>query len=170
MWRGGDEPLYEPAHAGQSQAHIYYARDLAQSCLHEAAHWLYAGARRRLLTDYGYWYVPDGRDAGAQLLFEQHEAAIQAREWILSTAARSTFRISTDNLSSAEPSPAFVDSLIATTHELLQARWNRRMLLLFRALCSYTQQTAVSVLQPQLYTKEFLLMSESKSHSGCVHE
>lgn len=154
MWRGGDEPLYEPAHAGRSEACIFYARDLAQSCLHEAAHWLYAGTRRRLLTDYGYWYQPDGRDLPAQRAFEKHEVPVQAREWILSNAARVPFRISVDNLMLPEPSAAFIDALVQETQRLLHGHWNQRMRILFQALCAYTEQTAASVLQSPLYSRE----------------
>ena len=40
--RGGDEPLFLPASRRRPVAEVVYARGLAQSCLHEAAHWLLA--------------------------------------------------------------------------------------------------------------------------------
>lgn len=105
--RGGDEPLYRPATRWRPWAEVIYARDLAASCLHEAAHWLRAGRERRQLVDYGYWYEPDGRDDAAQARFEQAEVEIQAIEWILATCAGVRFHISADNLRSPEPSRAF---------------------------------------------------------------
>lgn len=107
MVRGGDEPLYLPAGRGRPVAEIVYARGLAQSCLHEAAHWLRAGRARRQLVDYGYWYVPDGRDRAAQRRFEAHEAAVQDLELLLALAAGVRFSVSCDNLDDPVPAPAF---------------------------------------------------------------
>lgn len=107
MVRGGDEPVYLPAMRQRPVAELVYARGLAPSCLHEAAHWLRAGRARRRLVDYGYWYLPDGRDALAQARFEQHEAEVQGLEWILAAAAGVEFRVSCDNLERPDPSPAF---------------------------------------------------------------
>ncbi|WP_417667272.1 elongation factor P hydroxylase, partial [Pseudidiomarina sp.] len=39
----------------------------------EMSHWCIAGEKRRQLEDYGYWYLPDGRDAQQQHAFEQAE-------------------------------------------------------------------------------------------------
>lgn len=49
-------------------AHGYYA-----SGMHEISHWCVAGAERRKLVDFGYWYCPDGRDAETQGKFEDVE-------------------------------------------------------------------------------------------------
>ena len=64
----------------------------------EISHWCIAGAQRRLLIDYGYWYEPDGRSAEQQREFERVEVKPQAIEWILSKACGRNFNISTDNL------------------------------------------------------------------------
>lgn len=109
--RGGDEPLFLPAGRDRPIAEVIFARELPQSCLHEAAHWLQASSARRQLVDYGYWYEPDGRDAEAQKLFEAHEAEVQALERLLSEAAGVAFTISCDNLTRPEPSPAFIAAI-----------------------------------------------------------
>ena len=94
---GAAEPLYRPSHAGEP-AKIYYREDFPASALHEAAHWCIAGPRRRGLEDYGYWYVPEGRNARQQAAFERVEVRPQALEWHFSLAAGLNFRISIDNL------------------------------------------------------------------------
>ena len=94
---GASEPLYRPARAGEP-AKIYYREDFAASALHEVAHWCIAGPQRRAVEDYGYWYVPDGRNAGQQSAFERVEVRPQALEWHFSLAARLHFQISIDNL------------------------------------------------------------------------
>jgi elongation factor P hydroxylase len=119
--RGGDEPLFLPAGRHRPVAEIVFARGLPQSCLHEASHWLRASRARRRLVDYGYWYEPDGRDARAQLLFETHEAQVQALERTLSQSAGVEFSISCDNLSSPTPSSAFI-AAIETAERRLNAQ------------------------------------------------
>lgn len=146
MHRGGDEPLYIPAHAGQPQAQIIYARGLAQSCLHEAAHWLYASHDRRQLVDYGYWYVPDGRNDEEQALFEQHEIEVQAREYLLSLAASTQFRVSADNLRSPEPSANFCRAIALRVKSLCTGQRSQRLNKLFQALCMATKQSAETLL------------------------
>jgi elongation factor P hydroxylase len=111
MVRGGDEPMFLPAGRDRRVAEVVYARGLAQSCLHEAAHWLSAGPERRELVDYGFWYLPDGRDPVAQERFERHEAAIQGLESLLAEAAGIEFHVSCDNLACATPSPAFIAAI-----------------------------------------------------------
>lgn len=96
---GGREPLYLPADADCRCHRIVFREDFVASALHEVAHWCIAGAQRRLLVDFGYWYCPDGRDEKQQRAFEQSEARPQALEWIFSTSARLGFRPSLDNLS-----------------------------------------------------------------------
>lgn len=64
----------------------------------ELPHWLIAGEERRKLEDFGYWYIPDGRTAEQQKVFEQVEVKPQAIEWILSMAAGYRFYMSADNL------------------------------------------------------------------------
>lgn len=97
--KGGDEPIYIPANDEQPYHAIYFAHGYYSSALHEVSHWLVAGEQRRLLEDFGYWYVPDGRTEEQQRLFEQVEVKPQAIEWILSMAAGFRFYASADNLS-----------------------------------------------------------------------
>lgn len=96
---GADEPLYLPADSF-NPARIIFTRDYFASALHEVAHWCVAGANRRALPDYGYWYAPDGRTTAQQAQFEQVEIKPQALEWIFSVASGSRFRVSADNLNS----------------------------------------------------------------------
>ncbi|PYF84904.1 hypothetical protein DFP75_101955 [Marinomonas alcarazii] len=95
---GADEPLYLPASA-EAPATIYFRLDYPSSALHEVSHWCIAGAERRLLEDYGYWYESDTRDLQTQQEFERVEIKPQAVECILHWAAGLPFRVSVDNLS-----------------------------------------------------------------------
>lgn len=94
---GGAEPEYLPGQNGGFNR-IVFRSDYTASALHEVAHWCIAGAQRRRLHDYGYWYQADGRDPEQQKKFAQVEARPQALEWLFSTAARRTFSVSIDNL------------------------------------------------------------------------
>lgn len=96
--RGGDEPLYLPADADTPYHRVIFARGFYASALHEISHWCIAGEERRKREDYGYWYLPDGRDAVAQRDFETVEAAPQALERLFSQACGLRFHISVDNL------------------------------------------------------------------------
>ncbi|HYE05957.1 MAG TPA: elongation factor P hydroxylase [Planctomycetota bacterium] len=133
--RGGDEPLFLPAGRGRAVAEIAYARDLPQSCLHEAAHWLIASAARRRLIDYGYWYVPDGRDAQQQARFERAEVEVQALESILADAAGVRFNLSCDNLACAGPSAGFA-AAVARAARLRRVRLSPRQERFARALAA----------------------------------
>ena len=95
---GGSEPLYLPKSNSFPLNRIIFTHDYYASALHEIAHWCIAGASRRQLTDYGYWYKPDGRNKLAQKEFEDVEKKPQALEWIFSVAAGKSFYISADNL------------------------------------------------------------------------
>lgn len=97
VW-GDDEPEYLPADEQCSYHRVVFAHGFFSSALHECAHWLIAGEARRKLMDYGYWYVPDGRTAEQQALFQQVEIKPQAMEWLLSMAAGYRFQFSIDNL------------------------------------------------------------------------
>lgn len=131
---GGDEPVFLPAGRGRPVGEVVWARGLAQSCLHEAAHWLRAGRARRRLVDYGYWYLPDGRDAEAQARFERLEAEVQALEWILSAVAGVPFAISCDNLARPEPSPDFRAAIAAAARRRLAVGLDGRCARLVQAL------------------------------------
>jgi elongation factor P hydroxylase len=104
MVGGAAEPLYEPhqMHA-DGWARLHFRQDFAASALHEAAHWCIAGAQRRAMVDFGYWYHPDGRNAEQQQEFYQFEVKPQALEWLLADAAGVSFNISADNLAGFDP-------------------------------------------------------------------
>ena len=99
---GSPEPLYVPSSDVLREPHrVVYREDCFASALHEVAHWCLAGADRRKLEDYGYWYRPDGRDPREQEEFERAEAKPQALEWIFSEACGFPFQLSADNLAGA---------------------------------------------------------------------
>lgn len=106
---GHEEPFYRPAsESGASWHQVEFTRDYPASALHEAAHWCVAGAGRRKLPDYGYWYAPDGRSTAQQAEFELVEVKPQALEWIFSRACGLKFQVSADNLDAGlGPSEAF---------------------------------------------------------------
>ena len=97
--KGGDEPLYAPASETCEYHRIIFAHGFFASALHEVAHWCLAGSARRLVEDFGYWYIPDGRDQTQQVQFEQVEIKPQAIEWAFCVAAGKPFDVSVDNLS-----------------------------------------------------------------------
>tara|TARA_R110001592_G_scaffold108031_3_gene302236 strand:- start:12245 stop:12799 length:555 start_codon:yes stop_codon:yes gene_type:complete len=109
---GGVEPEYLPADATHTQHRIIFTRDYYRSALHEIAHWCVAGAERRLLADFGYWYAPDGRNAMQQRTFEQVEVKPQALEWLFCTAAVHPFSVSLDNLNGEQVDPAPFQSAV----------------------------------------------------------
>lgn len=110
--RGTDEPLYVPADENNPHCSLIFAHGFFASALHECSHWLIAGESRRKLVDFGYWYVPDGRNEAEQTLFQTVEVKPQAMEWILSMAAKSPFRVSVDNLNGKETDTlAFKDAV-----------------------------------------------------------
>ena len=94
---GFSEPIYIPAQQ-DSPAEIRFTHDYIRSALHELSHWFVAGAKRRMLLDYGYWYLPDGRNQLQQAAFFKVEALPQAIEWVLSDACSIPFEVSVDNL------------------------------------------------------------------------
>jgi len=96
--RGGDEPLYRPADDQTPYHQIIFAHGFFASALHEISHWCIAGAERRRQEDYGYWYLPDGRNAEQQRAFEQSEIAPQALESLFAEACGREFHVSVDNL------------------------------------------------------------------------
>jgi len=96
--KGDDEPLYLPADEKCTFHQIIFAHGFFASALHEVAHWCMAGEARRLLEDFGYWYMPDGRNAEQQKEFEQVEIKPQAIEWAFCVAAGKKFTVSADNL------------------------------------------------------------------------
>ncbi len=110
--KGDEEPIYLPADGSRPYHAIFFARGFFSSALHECSHWLIAGEKRRLQVDFGYWYVPDGRTAEQQTLFQSAEVKPQAMEWILSKAAGYPFRLSIDNLNGEKSDPsAFIEAV-----------------------------------------------------------
>lgn len=96
--KGEDEPLYRPADEQTPYHQIIFAHGFFASALHEISHWCIAGAERRKQEDYGYWYLPDGRNAEQQLAFEKAEIAPQALESLFAEASGREFHVSIDNL------------------------------------------------------------------------
>lgn len=99
--KGGDEPLYLPVSESVNHAQVIFAHGYYSSALHEIAHWCLAGEQRRKLEDFGYWYIPDGRDETQQIEFESVEVKPQAIEWAFCVAANKSFHVSADNLNGA---------------------------------------------------------------------
>jgi len=102
---GAPEPFYRPAGADDACNVLHYREDYVASALHEVAHWCIAGAERRRLPDFGYWYLPDGRNPAQQRAFERVEYRPQALEWFFSKACGHRFRLSVDNLHAAGTLP-----------------------------------------------------------------
>jgi len=95
--RSTGEPEYFPA-TDTTPARIAFAHGFFASALHELSHWCIAGAHRRTLSDFGYWYAPDGRTQSQQAAFEQVEIKPQAIECLLTLACVRKFLVSQDNL------------------------------------------------------------------------
>ncbi len=96
--KGGDEPLYSPANENSAYHQIIFAHGYYASAFHEIAHWCHAGEKRRLIEDFGYWYIPDGRNEKQQKKFEQVEVIPQAIEWAFNVVAQKKYHTSADNL------------------------------------------------------------------------
>lgn len=139
--KGDAEPVYLPADDTRSYHAIFFAHGFFSSALHECSHWLIAGEERRKLADFGYWYMPDGRNAEQQALFQQVEVKPQALEWIFSVASNHKFRVSIDNLNGEESDSesfkrAVYDQVLQYCSRGLPMRAKR-----FRdALCGFYQQ------------------------------
>lgn len=136
--RGGEEPVYLPADETRPYNGLYFAHGYFSSALHESAHWLIAGAERRKLEDFGYWYVPDGRNAEQQTLFQRVEIKPQAMEWILSVAAGHRFQISIDNLNGSESdSAAFKQEVYNQVMRYCEQGLPQRAQVFRQALCEF---------------------------------
>jgi len=98
---GGAEPWYEPP-VGDASGRIVYRHDYPASALHEAAHWCLAGARRRRLRDYGYWYVPGPRNAEQRSAFFAVEARVQGLEAVLAGVCDVRFVVSADDFAAPQ--------------------------------------------------------------------
>jgi elongation factor P hydroxylase len=142
---GDDEPIYLPADAEHPHHRIIFAHGFFASALHEIAHWCVAGAKRRTLVDFGYWYKPDGRTAEEQAEFERVEVLPQAYEWILSESAGHRFHFSADNLSAGiGASDHFMRNVHARVLLLLEQGLPERVERLSRALREFYGQPALT--------------------------
>ncbi|MDP2560187.1 elongation factor P hydroxylase [Psychrobium sp. 1_MG-2023] len=146
--KGGDEPIYLPQDETHDYHRIIFARGFYASALHEVAHWLVAGPKRRLIEDYGYWYCPDGRDKETQLAFEQVEVKPQAIEWALCLACGFDFNVSSDNLNGWQSDRfAFQDKVYMQLVSLIEQGFNSRTQTLLNALQHYYKTPTIAVKQ-----------------------
>ncbi|GGB95671.1 elongation factor P hydroxylase [Marinobacterium zhoushanense] len=142
---GEDEPIYLPADELYPHHRVVFAHGFFASALHEIAHWCVAGAQRRTLVDFGYWYKPDGRTAAEQAEFERVEVQPQAYEWILSESAGHRFHFSADNLSAGlGASNRFMYNVHSRVLELLEQGLPERVEALSSALRTYYQTPVLS--------------------------
>ncbi|MCB1843118.1 MAG: elongation factor P hydroxylase [Halioglobus sp.] len=137
---GAPEPSYQPASATQREHRLHYREDFFASALHETAHWCIAGAVRRTLADFGYWYAADGRGPEAQRAFEAVEDKPQALEWFFSRACGFRFRLSVDNLDlqhgSLPDTRRFAQRVLAQARRWQVAGLPPRAECFYRALCA----------------------------------
>lgn len=147
--RGDDEPIYLPASMTGSEHQVIFAHGFYASAMHEIAHWCVAGAERRLLEDYGYWYEPDGRTEQQQRLFETVEIVPQAMEKCFCRAAGFRFRVSVDNLNgSPGDTSGFSHNVDLKAQEYLDHGLPGRAQRFFDALSEYYQTGFVTALSP----------------------
>jgi elongation factor P hydroxylase len=132
---GAREPFYQPAPNDAGFHLLHYRLDYFASALHEVAHWCIAGAERRQLPDFGYWYEPDGRNATQQRAFEAVEYKPQALEWFFSRASGYRFRLSSDNLAAhGDENTAFALRVLEQARHWRDAGLPTRAGLFFAAL------------------------------------
>lgn len=155
--RGDDEPIYLPADQAHSYHRIIFAHGYYSSALHEISHWFIAGEKRRLLEDFGYWYVPDGRNVEQQKQFEQVEVKPQAIEWALSVAANKKFNISADNLNGAEADTEFFkEQVFSQVHEYLKIGFPTRAQRFIKVLADFYHVSLPLTKEQFLSEKEFI--------------
>lgn len=130
-----DEPYYLPAQSSEQYHQIQFAHGYFNSALHELAHWCVAGAQRRLLADFGYWYEPDGRSASQQQEFEQVEVKPQAIEWHFAQACGRAFRVSVDNLAGEATDSMPFTRAVCEQANVLQQGLNERTQAIVELLC-----------------------------------
>jgi elongation factor P hydroxylase len=138
--KGGDEPIYLPANDDNDFHQIIFANGFYASALHEISHWCQAGAARRLLEDFGYWYIPDGRDEQQQKSFEQVEIIPQAIEWAFNVAAQKKFNVSSDNLDGVQAdTEGFQAKVLAQVNLFLVEGFPTRVTQFIEALATFYQ-------------------------------
>ncbi|OIM99882.1 transporting ATPase [Idiomarina sp. MD25a] len=140
--RGDDEPYYRPAAEGETYHQVVFAHGFYASALHEVAHWCLAGKVRRHIFDYGYWYIPDGRDHAQQQQFEKVEVKPQALEQLFSLCADVPFQVSVDNLSGIEVDrEAFAARVSDQLFDFMRTSLPTRAKVFAQALCRYYQRS-----------------------------
>jgi len=145
--KGDDEPIYLPADENRTYHALFFAHGFFSSALHECSHWLIAGEERRKLVDFGYWYLPDGRSAEQQSLFQSVEIKPQAMEWILSKSTGHKFRVSIDNLNGAESDTAsFKKAVYAQVAQYCSKGLPQRAQQFRAALCAFYDQSVILTL------------------------
>ena len=138
--KGGDEPFYQPANESCTYHQVIFARGFYASAFHEIAHWCQAGKERRLLEDFGYWYIPDGRDEQQQKKFEQVEVIPQAIEWAFNIAAQKKFHVSSDNLDGFQgDTKGFKEKVFAQVNIYLEEGFPPRAQQFIEALAQFYQ-------------------------------
>jgi len=138
--RGGDEPVYLPINEQCNYHQIIFAHGYFASALHEISHWCLAGDARRLIEDFGYWYLPDGRDAEQQKTFEQVEIKPQAIEWAFCIASDKIFNVSADNLNGAQAdTAAFKLAVFQQVQTYLEQGFPKRAQQFIEALAAFYQ-------------------------------
>lgn len=148
---GDDEPIYLPADEENPHNRVIFAHGFYASALHEIAHWCVAGAKRRELVDFGYWYKPDGRTADEQAEFEKVEVRPQAFEWLMSQAAGHKFHFSADNLASdIGASNSFKENVHSMVHQLIDGEMPERVGLLVEALMKQSGKEGLTKVEFQL--------------------
>lgn len=110
LMHANSDPVYLPRGEGRRYNELKFAYGFVSSALHEISHWCIAGAARRELEDFGYWYKPTGRSEQEQKDFESHEVGPQALEWIFSSACGVSFHPSLDNHEDRSPDFARFES------------------------------------------------------------
>lgn len=170
--RGDDEPIYLPKNHHRTYHQVVFAHGFFSSALHECSHWLIAGKARRMQEDYGYWYVPDGRNQSQQRLFEQVEVKPQALEWILSRAAKHRFQFSLDNLDGA---PADIDVFQQRVYEQAQSYLlkglPKRAHILYNALLSHYK--SLEIAQPSIcdrFGREWIFLEQPYRSVPCLRD
>lgn len=149
--RGGDEPIYIPRSQYYPYDRVIFAHGFYASAMHEIAHWCIAGAERRKLVDFGYWYNPDGRTIEQQKEFQVVEVKPQALEWILSRSATFNFNVSLDNLNGdlseeAKAAELFKDNIFSQVQKYLNDGLPERAQELSDALVAfYRPQQALAI-------------------------
>lgn len=150
---GADEPLYLPADAANPVHRLFYREDFFASALHEIAHWCIAGASRRQLRDFGYWYEPEGRSEQAQAAFLSVEARPQALEYYLSAACGYRFQLSLDSFdpdSYEAMRELFAQRVVAEAQQLQSRGLPERAGRLFEALAAEFESGVCAVNLPPL--------------------